>query len=124
MDVGNCKGSESSSGSADSSASSLTPIYESSNDSCSNETLREISVTLPIETIETIKLMNDESFIHYIRNNCDLIENIIYSMPKNSYKIGQIHPEEIFSIIMTETLDEKEDGIDTTILRNYLINKK
>jgi hypothetical protein len=81
------------------------------------------TVTLPIETIETIKLMNDESFIHYIRNNCDLIENIIYSMPKNSYKIGQIHPEEIFSIIMTETINE-DDEIDTTILRNYLINKK
>lgn len=81
------------------------------------------TVTLPIETIETIKLMNDESFIHYIRNNCDLIENIIYSMPKNSYKPGQIHPEEIFSIIMTETINE-DDEIDTTILRNYLINKK
>ena len=123
MNVGNRKGSESSSGSANSCASSLTPIYESSNYSCSNETLRETSVTLPIETIETIKLMNDESFIHYIRNNCDLIENIIYSMPKNSYKPGQIHPEEIFSIIMTETIDE-DDEIDTTILRNYLINKK
>jgi hypothetical protein len=31
-----------------------------------------------------------------------------------------IHPEEIFSIIMSETLDEGEDSIDPSVLRNYL----
>ena len=81
------------------------------------------SVTLPIETIETIKLMNDESFIQYIKNNYDLIENIIYSIPKDIYKPGQIHPEEIYNIIMDDSYD-KEDGIDITILRDYLLNKK
>jgi hypothetical protein len=80
------------------------------------------SLTLPTETIEKIKLMNDNSFIDYIRTNYDLIEQIIYSIPKHLYKKGQIHPEEIFSIIMSETIDE-EDGIDTTILRDYLIKK-
>lgn len=80
------------------------------------------SLTLPKEIIDKIKLMNDKSFINYIRNNCNLIEDIIYSIPKNLYKKGQIHPEEIFSIIMTETIDE-EDEINTTILRDYLINK-
>jgi hypothetical protein len=78
-------------------------------------------LTLNKETIENIKLMNDETFIQYVRNNFLAIENLIIYNPI-TLKKGQIHPEEILSIIMSENFDE-EDGIDTTILRDYLTNK-
>ena len=80
-----------------------------------------MSNTINQETIEKIKLMNDETFIQYVRDNFATIENFIINNPI-TLKKGQIHPEEILSLIMTENIDE-EDGIDTTILRNYLANK-
>ena len=63
--------------------------------------------------------MNDEDFIEYVKENCDNIENIIINNPVNNMKKGQIHPEEIFSIIMS--VNSYED-IDVTILRDFLIN--
>ena len=81
------------------------------------------SITLDKETIEKIKLMNDKSFIHYIRNNADFIKQIMHSIPINLYKRGHTHPRDIFSIIILENIDE-EYGIDLTILQDYLINKK
>ena len=91
------------------------------------------NVSLSKETIENIKQMNDKEFFTYVRNNWETIENIIYSIPKNLYKKGQIHPEEIFNIIITEDYDEgndegndddNDDDITINILRDYLINKK
>ena len=67
---------------------------------------------------DKIKNMNDNEFIEYVKANYEFIENIIINIPKNMYKKGQIHPEEIFSIIMTETIDA--DDIDPSVLRNYL----
>jgi hypothetical protein len=67
---------------------------------------------------DKIKNMNDNEFIEYVKSNYEFIENIIINIPKNMYKKGQIHPEEIFSIIMTETIDA--DDIDPSVLRNYL----
>jgi len=78
------------------------------------------NVSLSKETIIQIQKMNDLSFIKYVRENFEIIENIIYSIPKHIFKKGQIHPEEIFSIIMSDNADY-EDDIDPTILRNYLI---
>ncbi len=63
--------------------------------------------------------MSDAEFISYVRANSELIENIVNNIPKTMFKKG-IHPEEIFSIIMSETLDEGEDSIDPSVLRNYL----
>ena len=85
------------------------------------------NVSLSKETIENIKLMNDKEFITYVRNNWKIVENIIYSIPKNIYKKGQIHPEEIFNIIISEDYDndnENDNYITINILRDYLINKK
>jgi hypothetical protein len=65
-----------------------------------------------------IKNMNDNEFIEYVRTNYEFIENIIINIPKTMYKIGKIHPEEIFSIIMSETIDAED--IDPSILRDYL----
>ena len=77
------------------------------------------NLTLLQNTKNKIKTMNDKEFIEYVRTNYEVIENMINNIPKNMYKLGQIHPEEIFSIIMSETIDE-EDGIDPSVLRNYL----
>ena len=79
------------------------------------------SVSLTKETIIQIQKMNDLSFIKYVRENFEIIENIIYSIPKNIFKKGQIHPEEIFSIIISADNADDDDDIDPTILRNYLI---
>ena len=87
------------------------------------------NISLSKENIENIKQMNDKEFIKYVRNNWETIENIIYSIHKNSYKSGQIHPEEIFNIIISEDYDEgdyndNDNDINVNILRDYLINKK
>jgi hypothetical protein len=81
------------------------------------------SVSLTKETIIQIQKMNDLSFIKYVRENFEIIENIIYSIPKTIFKRGQIHPEEIFNIIISadNANDDDDDDIDPTILRNYLI---
>ena len=73
------------------------------------------------ETITTIKNMNDKQFIQYVRENYDTIENIINNIPKNMFKQGQIHPTEIFNIIVAVNVYD-EDDIDPSILQNYLIN--
>lgn len=69
-------------------------------------------------TKDKIKNMNDNEFIEYVKTNYELIENIIINIPKNMYKIGKIHPEEIFSIIMSDTIDAED--IDPSVLRDYL----
>lgn len=79
------------------------------------------SVSLTKETIIQIQKMNDLSFIKYVRENFEIIENIIYSIPKNIFKRGQIHPEEIFNIIISADNANDDDDIDPTVLRNYLI---
>ena len=65
-----------------------------------------------------IKNMNDNEFIEYVKTNYEFIENIIINIPNTMYKIGKIHPEEIFSIIMSETIDAED--IDPSVLRDYL----
>jgi len=88
-------------------------------------TASQNNVSLPKETIIQIQNMNDLSFIKYIRENFEIIENIIYSIPKNIYKKGQIHPEEIFNIIMSDnSYDDYDNDIDPSVLQNYLISNK
>ena len=74
------------------------------------------------DNIKKLKTMNDKEFIKYIKNNFEIIENIIIHIPQNMYRRGQIHPYEIFDIIVSEDYDENgSDSVDTTILRDYLI---
>jgi hypothetical protein len=83
-----------------------------------------MSTNLPNSDVDVKKLktMNDKEFIKYVKNNFEIIENIIIHIPQNMYKRSQIHPYEIFDIIVSEDYDVNgNDSIDTTILRDYLI---
>jgi hypothetical protein len=83
-----------------------------------------MSTNLPNSDVDVKKLktMKDEEFIKYVKNNFEIIENIIIHIPQNMYKRSQIHPYEIFDIIVSEDYDVNgNDSIDTTILRDYLI---
>lgn len=74
------------------------------------------------DDVKKLKTMKDEEFIKYVKNNFEIIENIIIHIPQNMYKRGQIHPYEIFDIIISEDYDVNgNDSVDTTILRDYLI---
>ena len=74
------------------------------------------------DDVKKLKTMNDKEFIKYVKNNFEIIENIIIHIPQNMYRIGQIHPYELFDIIISEDYDENgSDSVDTTILRDYLI---
>ena len=85
-----------------------------------NHNIEQASLTNKM--ITKIKDMNDIQFIQYVRENYDIIENIINSIPKNMYKQSQIHPTEIFNIIVAVNIDD-EDDIDPKVLQNYLVNR-
>ena len=84
-----------------------------------NHNIEQASLTNKM--ITKIKDMNDKQFIQYVKENYDIIENIINSIPKNMYNQGQIHPTEIFDIIVAVNSNDEND-IDPKVLQKYLVN--